>query len=88
MPQRGYLCFDRYSSKIIVNRHVVFNEGYFPYNKMSSHSSESSKPSVVVSILTTFPATCPLPIEQSHLCLFPLLIPGYLYLLFKMIVLF
>lgn len=58
MHQKGYLCLDRSLGKIIMNRHVVFNESCFPFVELSSNSSKSYEPSAIIFVPTTFPISC------------------------------
>lgn len=67
------MCLDKAIGKILVNRHVVFNETCFPFSKSTSlsnvDSSESPSMSIIVvramfSVATTFPEFIP-PVSES-----------------------
>jgi hypothetical protein len=41
---KGYKCLDLTTNKIYLSRHVVFDENYFPFKHLSTHTSLSSSP--------------------------------------------
>lgn len=55
--QKGYLCFHVSTNKIIVRRHVIFNENVFSFSKLSSFSIVLNvSPTSIIIVHAHFPA--------------------------------
>lgn len=66
MNQKGYLCLDKSSGKVIMNRHIIFNESCFPFIQFSSNPFMSYGPFAIIYVPITFLVADSLSIEKSH----------------------
>lgn len=66
MPHKGYLCYDLHFSKVIISRHVIFDESKFPSPKNIPGHPSSSRPFTFRSPHRTLPPLLSSKLTHHH----------------------